>query len=904
MKPYTQKFLITLLALLYACLSSFADPDLFTISVTNGNTFTISRTDASAASYVDYYTQSGSAIAGIHFESISGRLEFAKDETEKTLTVPALEVSTIDNYVLTTEKHTFFLCIYNNHMPSLMVEGSFNNTKLIPEPSEKNILLKEYFLGTDDYTTYITSPNLFDTLPDTDVDKAYFILSEQTPHYKFNMQLYMQLVYAGWYDISLYFLNENEKQIVYKTTGEIDDIPVLRVPGTNATEEEFTEGYSDLWQSSEGYILTNDGIQSVGLKADAHGSGDDYYRVYNLTLNYKFHDASAPVIKGIYVNTDHIYYSGEGVYLSVRFNEPVQSLVSNAVVRIDGKDYTFSYKGGNGTNTLYFSCEDITTTKMSGITGTVTLKSLDGTVRDVNGNQSTFANIISNNTCQNFKMNLIYTVSLQTNGGAIQGGKVDSYTYGVGATLPTVVEKDGYEFAGWYDNENFSGTQYTEITEDDYLNKTFYAKWIEKNVCNIQVEETIKNARCFGESNGEIALTITNAAEPYTAKCSNEIFTDDVLSNLKAGDYLIEITDAENCSFSKIYTVTEPNLPEVSIANVTATACNEKNGAVIVNGDDNLAYRWNNGNETKYLLNVNAGDYSLVVTDENGCTNALRVTVPLITPKQPEIALVTVSEQTGKNLVVWLKEETDLIDFYTIYRENDEANVYEKLTTIPYGELSVYEDTEADPNIRAWRYKISATDVCGAETELSEHHKTMHITKNAGFDGTSNNLIWDKYEGLDFSTFIVMCKYKENNNIVTDTLTTLPSNVTSYSDMKPKEHILSYFVGIKLPEVIAPTTQFMKAESGPFSLAISNIAEVETNKDVAIRTVAESTVDVYSVARTIYVKNAAGVETAIYDVSGQKITSAEGLDDYAFPIKHNGVYVVTVGKQAFKIIVE
>lgn len=903
MKPYTQKFLITLSALLCACLSSFADPDLFTISVTNGNVFTISRTDASAASYVDYYTQSGSAIAGIHFESISGRLEFAKDETEKTLTVPALEVSTIDNYVLTTENHTFSLCIYNNHMPSLMAEGSFNNTKLIPEPSEKNILLKEYFLGTDDYTTYVTSPNLFDTIPDTDVDKAYFVLSEQTPRYKFQMVFTMQLVTEGWTDLSIYFNKDENMQIIYKAEEYEIATRAVILPNTS-TVEHFTEGYQDSWLESEPYIMTAEGVQNVGLKADAHGSGDDYYRVYNLTLNYKFHDASAPVIKGIYVNTDHVYYSGEGVYLSVRFNEPVQSSVSNAVVRIDGKDYTFSYKGGNGTNTLYFYCDDITTTKMSGITGTVTLKSLDGTVRDVNGNQSTFADITSNNTCQNFKMNLIYTVSLQTNGGAIQGGKVDSYTYGVGATLPTVVEKDGYEFAGWYDNENFSGAPYTEITAEDYLNKTFYAKWIAAIPCNPTIEDAIRNASCLGESDGEIALKISDIEEPYTVAWIGAATTDDTLRNVKAGDYTVEITDAKGCMVSRTYSVTEPDAPHVSVANVTATVCNEKNGAVIVNGDDNFTYLWSNGNDTKYLLNVNAGDYSLVVTDENGCTNTLQVTVPLITPKQPEIALVTVSEQTGKNLVVWLKEETNLIDFYTIYRENDEANVYEKLTTVPYGELSVYEDNEADPNIRAWRYKISATDVCGAETELSEHHKTMHITKNAGFDGTSNNLIWDRYEGLDFSTFIVMCKYKENNNIVTDTLTTLPSNVTSYSDMKPKEHILSYFVGIKLPEVIDPKTQFMKAESGPFSLAISNIAEVETNGDVAIRTVAESTVDVYSVARTIYVKNAAGVETAIYDVSGQKITSAEGLDDYAFPIKHNGVYVVTVGKQAFKIIVE
>ena len=903
MKPVTSKIILTLSAICIAFLEAIADPDLFTVSVTNGNTFTISRTDASAASYVDYYTQSGSAVAGIHFEAISGRLEFAKDETEKTLTVPALEVSTIDNYVLTTENHTFSLCIYNNHMPSLMAEGSFNNTKTVPEPSEKSILFDQTFRGNDDFKTYITSPNLFDTLPDTDANKAYFVLSEQMPRYKFQMFFFMRQITEGWTDLSIYFNKDENMQIVYKAEEyEIANRAVI-LPNTSSVEY-FTEGYHDSWLESEPYIMTAEGVQNVGLILYAHGHEDDYYWVDNLTLNYKFHDASAPVIKGIYVNTDHIYYSGEGVYLSVRFNEPVQSSVSNAVVRIDGKDYTFSYKGGNGTNTLYFYCDDITTTKMSGITGTVTLKNLDGTVRDVNGNQSTFADITSNNTCQNFKMHLIYTVSLQTNGAAIQGGKVDRYTYGVGATLPTVVEKDGYEFAGWYDNENFSGTQYTEITEDDYLNKTFYAKWIEKNLCNIQVEETIKNARCFGESNGEIFLTITNAAEPYTTRCSNEIFTDDVLRNLKAGDYLIEITDAENCSFTKTYTVTEPNLPDISIANVTATACNENNGAVIVNGDDNLTYRWNNGNETKYLLNVNAGDYSLVVTDGNGCTNTVQVTVPLITPKQPEIALVTVSEQTGKNLVVWLKEETNLIDFYTIYRENDEANVYEKLTTIPYSELSVFEDDEANPNIRAWRYKITATDVCGIETEQSNHHKTMRTTKNAGSDGASNNLIWDNYEGLDFSTFIVMRKHKVNGIVVTDTLTTLPSNVNSFTDNNLVDGIISYYVGIKLPSVIDPKIQFMKAESGPFSIAISNIAEAETNEDVAIRTIAESSVDVYSVAHTIYVKNAAGSETTIYDINGQKLTSADGLDEYAFPIKQDGVYIVMVGKEIFKVVVK
>lgn len=100
------------------------------------------------------------------------------------------------------------------------------------------------------------------------------------------------------------------------------------------------------------------------------------------------------------------------------------------------------------------------------------------------------------------------------------------------------------------------------------------------------------------------------------------------------------------------------------------------------------------------MVNVSAGDYTLVVTDENNCTATLDVTVPSIPLKQPEIALVTVSEQTGKNLVVWMKENTDLIDFYTIYRESERKDVFEEIAQVKYSELSVYEDEEADPNIQ------------------------------------------------------------------------------------------------------------------------------------------------------------------------------------------------------------
>ena len=70
-----------------------------------------------------------------------------------------------------------------------------------------------------------------------------------------------------------------------------------------------------------------------------------------------------------------------------------------------------------------------------------------------------------------------YTVTLNTNGGSINGGNVTSYTYGVGATLPTDVTRPGYTFGGWYENSNLTGSAVTTISTTATGNKTFWAKW-------------------------------------------------------------------------------------------------------------------------------------------------------------------------------------------------------------------------------------------------------------------------------------------------------------------------------------------------------------------------------------------------------------------------------------------
>ena len=565
-----------------------------------------------------------------------------------------------------------------------------------------------------------------------------------------------------------------------------------------------------------------------------------------------------------------------------------------------------------------------------------------------------------------------------------EGGEV---TYSATSSAPNVVAatvSEGKLFLTVYEYEGEAEITVTATLPNGEKNSVKATANVVL-ACNIQVEETITNVSCFGESDGEIALKVTNAAEPYTTQWTSDngfASTEDTIRNIKKGDYVVSITDGEGCGFTRkysvnqpdemtlkatiknptcenadgsitivltgvenptfawsneatsqnianlaqgtysvvitntetgcqisdSYTLVEPTAPVVTVSNVISTACNEKSGAVIISGDDNLIYHWNNGRSTKNLLNVNAGDYTLVITDENNCTATLDVTVPSIPLKQPEIALVTVSEQTGKNLVVWLKENTDLIDFYTIYRESERKDVFEALATLPYSELSVYEDEEADPNIQPWRYKISATDVCGEETAMSEYHTTMHIAKVAGADTEENknqtNLIWNAYEGIDYESFIVMCKHKANGKILVDTLATLSANFTSYTVDTAINNVISYYVGVKLPEVVNPKTQFMKAESGPFALAISNIAEAE-NIDIpdAIADLT-SNVEVYAIGNTIHVKNVENTEISVFDINGRKLETAKGQNDYECTVAFTGVYFVKVGDESFAVVVK
>ncbi|MBR3980083.1 MAG: T9SS type A sorting domain-containing protein, partial [Bacteroidales bacterium] len=151
---------------------------------------------------------------------------------------------------------------------------------------------------------------------------------------------------------------------------------------------------------------------------------------------------------------------------------------------------------------------------------------------------------------------------------------------------------------------------------------------------------------------------------------------------------------------------------------------------------------------------------------------------------------------------------------------------------------------------------------------------------------------------------VVIRKSVVRKVVTMDTIAYLSSNNNTYTDTLPAKGTQAYYVGMVLPEEINPMTQFMKAESGPFSIALSNIAEVESDGPDAVYDLSGSNAKAYAWGHTIYVKGAKGEDVAVYDVKGRKIDAAEGQDEYEFNVRLDGVYFVKVGEYTFKVVVE
>jgi trimeric autotransporter adhesin len=270
---------------------------------------------------------------------------------------------------------------------------------------------------------------------------------------------------------------------------------------------------------------------------------------------------------------------------------------------------------------------------------------------------------------------------------------------------------------------------------------------------------------------------------------------------LVAGNYYVTVTDANGCTKSKTATISDVGGADVVLDSVLHAGCGSIGGSVfigVIGGVGPFSYSWSNGAATEDITGLSAGNYDVTVTGSNGCASTSSAAVEAQQPFGDPICLVTVDSITGSNLIAWEKDASSGIQAFNIYKETSASNVYLQVGSVPFDSLSRFIDYSSNPQVKSYRYKISAIDSCGIESDLSDVHKTMHLTINLGLNN-SINLIWDHYVGFSFNTYYI---YRYTNSTGWEALDSIPSSNTSFTDLTPPSlsNDLKYIVEARHPD--------------------------------------------------------------------------------------------------------
>lgn len=466
-----------------------------------------------------------------------------------------------------------------------------------------------------------------------------------------------------------------------------------------------------------------------------------------------------------------------------------------ATVSATGGTTPYSYQWNNGQNTSTIDSLASGYYFVYVIDANQCLGTAQGTVNDGNGPSITL-NTLTNVSC---------------NGGT--NGSIDiSVTGGSGAY--SYVWSNG---ASTQDISNLLAGPYEVVVTDANLCQAVKS-YVITQPSAIQISSGINNATC-GSSNGSITAYVSGGTSPYSYAWSNGTSTS-TNTGLGVGVYKLTVTDAATCQKQKSIAVSEIGAPNVYVSDVQNIECGETAGSITVSvsgGTGAYSYLWSSGETTQNLSGIGAGNYTLTVTD-SGCHAIVEAEIETNTPDIPQICVVTVDSVLGSNMIVWERPTTTNIQSYNVYKESSMAGIYFEIGNVAYDSVSVFVDTFSNPLLRSWRYKISAIDMCGGESELSDLHKTIHLTVNQGI-GNSVNLIWDEYEGIDYLSYYIYRKSLTTNWVAIDSL---PSTLSSYTDNVVNVQQYFYTIGIKTNDVCDPNTLF-KTQLGPYSQSISNM---------------------------------------------------------------------------------
>ncbi len=236
------------------------------------------------------------------------------------------------------------------------------------------------------------------------------------------------------------------------------------------------------------------------------------------------------------------------------------------------------------------------------------------------------------------------------------------------------------------------------------------------------------NANCGG-FNGNLTTTVTGGVGGYQYAWSNGATTASLTNlNTMSGGYFLTVTDANGCSdidFVHIYP--QPNM--FASYQVTNPKCGgEASGAItdvhIYGNYGPFQYSWPGGVQNTNLTSLVAGTYTLTLTDNNGCTQ----TIP-----------ISLTAPTALNLTMSKKDQTcsDIPD--------GEVRVNVSGGTEPYTYLwNNGRTTPVNGPVPAGKYDVTVTDKlqCADNNSITVNKTSslsIKVVSVSGACGTASN---------------------------------------------------------------------------------------------------------------------------------------------------------------------
>ena len=152
----------------------------------------------------------------------------------------------------------------------------------------------------------------------------------------------------------------------------------------------------------------------------------------------------------------------------------------------------------------------------------------------------------------------------------------------------------------------------------------------------------------------------------------------------------------------------------------------------------------------------------------------------VIDETMPAAEIKSVESNDKYYQVNWSTDVPSMVSKVEVSRETNRLNQFEVLDIVPVGNAT-YVDLTSDNRVQPQRYRIRLI----AENEMqhsdySAAHNPLHVMINKTADKKGNNLMWNAYEGLEVTSYIIMRGSSEKNLKAIATISGSQQNFTDY----------------------------------------------------------------------------------------------------------------------------